>query len=133
MPFVCPVSRKIEDPEACRKKRASRPIVGMRDFFADCRMCVVCLPGDAVICEVEEGVPIPKDYAPDHNWRKKYPFEKLGVGASFLIKVPEGTPRGKLARSVSNAAWAFRNRCGHPEQVFTTRQVPEGVRVWRVK
>jgi hypothetical protein len=64
--------------------------------------------------KIEKGIPIAKN---------GYPFGEMEVGDSFLAEA-------KLLQRVRFAASKFGK--DHNKK-FATRQVPEGVRVWRVE
>lgn len=72
--------------------------------------------------EIDKNVPVPSKHS---NGRHiKYPFSTMHVGDSFFV------PDGKQTSLTATARnWAVR----HGGQYrFVTRQVPGGVRVWRV-
>lgn len=68
----------------------------------------------------EQGIPIPPRKGGSGKPRK-YPWHDLAVGESFLLPKSYRCSRG----SISQYAW----RTGY---VFTSRAVPDGVRVWRI-
>lgn len=76
------------------------------------------------IIKIDKDVPIPPD-----NKNKRFPFDKMEVGDSFLY-------------SESNNESAVRNACmlwkGYVKRAgldwkFTVRKMDEGVRIWRVE
>jgi len=80
--------------------------------------------------KVERGIPVPKKLHDGSSGRKaKYPWERLGVGESFLV---EG---GKRASVRSNAArWERKLSIARGAPVkFTVMPVEGGVRVWRTE
>lgn len=58
--------------------------------------------------------------------RTKYPFWKMQINDSFLVKC---VPSSDTQRKISGAASAYAKRYGVK---FTTRQDKDGIRVWRV-
>lgn len=77
--------------------------------------------------QIDKGVPIAPRKA---IVARLYPFADLAVGDSFLVPAsgPEELRRVQLRLS---AAASHRRRRG--KGMFTTRQEPGGVRVWRVE
>lgn len=77
---------------------------------------------------IEKGIPVP---AVASGRPTIYPLERLGVGDSFFIPLPEGKKHRDLQSSVSRAAKA------HEGKKFTTRKDvspdggTDGIRVWR--
>lgn len=70
---------------------------------------------------IEKGIPVPK--------KRKYPFDKMEVGDSFLIK-HDGTTNFRTAIGGHITAHVRRN----PGTKFTSRNTDDGdVRVWRLK
>lgn len=76
---------------------------------------------------IEKGVPIPNKCANSGN--KKYPYESMQVGDSFMIalKKDDYSYTQNQARASAKSA---SERTGHK---YTTRRVEGGVRVWRVE
>jgi hypothetical protein len=70
--------------------------------------------------EVEKDIDIPPEYP---GRRTKYPWTEMDIGDSFLV--PDGT-RKKLNTAVYAASRALKWK-------FVSRDVPGGVRIWRVK
>ena len=71
---------------------------------------------------VEKGVPLP----PEKRGRPtRYPWDEMNVGDSFLY-----SKRHAMSRHASSAASSAGRSRGW---TFTTRKVPEGVRIWRIK
>lgn len=70
-----------------------------------------------------ETLPIP----PKYGHVEKYPLLRtMAVGESFLVRVPEWGSKGRFQAALLNAAY----RVGQGKR-FTTRQVENGVRIWR--
>lgn len=79
--------------------------------------------------KIEKGVPIPQDMV--NRTLRKYPFETMEPGDSFLILAAEDTfQRAKVNVQGSMHGWCKR----HKDQVFTLRGNLERmeIRVWRV-
>lgn len=70
--------------------------------------------------KIEKGIPIP----PMRNSPNKYPVESLNVGDSFLS--PPGARPMSFRTAVANKA----KKLGFK---ITTRQTPQGLRVWRIE
>ena len=66
-------------------------------------------------------IPIP----PKQAVQIKYPLRDLEIGESFLVTVPEWGVKAKFQAAAMQAA-----RCVKGKK-FTSRQVAEGIRVWR--
>lgn len=77
--------------------------------------------------ELEKGVPVPPRGA-ILRARGKYPFARMQVGDSFLVK----EKRERLSTKMSSCAanWA---RANDVPWKFVARMTPDGVRVWRVE
>lgn len=58
--------------------------------------------------------------------RNRYPFRKMQIGDSFLLKTNEIKPQLRLRQAASQ----FAKRNGWD---FTIRKQEEGVRIWRTK
>ena len=77
---------------------------------------------------IESGIEIPNSRG-NTKGGQRYPFERMEVGDSFLIK-PNGTPKRQLQVRVC-AAWT-RHASRKNGKRFTSRSVEGGVRVWRI-
>jgi len=84
------------------------------------------------VLPIETGIPIP-----DLNARKRvYPFPGMKVDDSFIVVVPAEPAETFLARRkkkqafIADRARRYGDGTGHR---FTTRQVENGVRVWRIR
>lgn len=78
--------------------------------------------------EIEKGIPIPEDFGRKTKSRK-YPFDKLEVGNSFVV----GDYSAELQRSVGNAGRIYA-KFYQPEAEYTTRKTEDNkLRCWRVK
>ena len=78
--------------------------------------------------KIEKNIPIPEAkrmYGAEGEWRK------LKVGESFFIPCKTAAERQYHASRVLQAARSGKNR-GFTGKL-TTRSLPEGVRVWRIK
>jgi hypothetical protein len=83
------------------------------------------------VLPIETGIPVP-----DLNASKRvYPFAEMKEGDSFLVPVPASPSETFHARRkhkqafVAERARRYRAATGRK---FTTRQVEDGVRVWRI-
>lgn len=80
--------------------------------------------------KIDHDIPVPAQH---HG--KKYPLRELAVGASFFIAPEPGESRQKLQTRVCSAINMWLRHAVAPglkRRQFTTRQVPGGVRVWRL-
>ncbi len=75
--------------------------------------------------KIEEGIPIPLQYR--GGSKKKYPFDDMEIGDSFLVTCIKGK-----VKSVSASLIGSTRRV--PHKSFTTRYIKEekGVRIWRI-
>ena len=71
---------------------------------------------------IEQNIPIPED-------RARYPFKKMNVGDSVLLKPKTGEDRLKFHRRVSANRSLFQKR--NPGVELISRSVDGGIRVWR--
>ena len=71
---------------------------------------------------IEKGVPLPEH---KKRYEKKYPFETMEIGDSFVVPIaPDKSPSG-LFSSISQAKKRLNIN-------LTTARVDGGIRVWRV-
>jgi hypothetical protein len=72
--------------------------------------------------EIEKGIPMP-----EHNkkYAKKFPFEKLEIGDSFLVPLAADKSPSSIYSAISQA----RKRLNI---ALTSARVEGGVRVWRI-
>lgn len=76
--------------------------------------------------KVESGIPIETVWQThDGNRTRKYPFNEMKVGDSFLCN-------GFDPRNVRLAAISY-GRAYERGQKFSVRKTPEGFRCWRIK
>jgi len=61
----------------------------------------------------------------------EFPYASMKVGDSFLVPATNGE-RYRRQIDASNAARDWRKRTRKTTFKITTRQTPEGVRVWRI-
>lgn len=81
--------------------------------------------GGALRPGVEKGIPMP----PPMKQRRvdKYPFERMEVGDSFLVRTL------KDRKTTATSAWQFaRSEAGRGKR-FSSRKVTDGYRFWRVE
>jgi len=79
------------------------------------------------LVKIEDGIPMPEKF-PKGGRRKKYPWDEIEVGQSFVIPVANI----KNAKSFRNArAQVYQAQLIH-KRIFTTKQTTKGLRVWRV-
>ena len=76
--------------------------------------------------KIEKGVPLPNRIS-----RRIYPFDKMLIGDSFLVKLNNEVKISIQKQKIYLAAWRFSQV--HPETKFTTASYQNEVRVWRIK
>jgi hypothetical protein len=72
--------------------------------------------------EIQKGLPVPTT----RKTGRSYPFAQMAVGDSFLV------PDAKRSCPIGTNAINFTKK-HQPTWKFTTRKLPEGVRVWRIQ
>ena len=77
--------------------------------------------------EIRKGVPVPLAY--DAHGGRKYPWDELEVGDSFVVPLDGKTYSMRRSRLTASSRLA-EIRLGRK---FVFRAVPEGVGVWRTK
>lgn len=84
--------------------------------------------------KIEKGIEIPKAYR-NAGFKRKYPFNLMKKGDSFLI--PEKNKKKKRAnqQAVMHAFEAYKRKNSLTKEDFggATRIMEEGVRFWRTK
>lgn len=78
---------------------------------------------------IDKGVPVPPIA---HPTRCLYPFEAMQPGDSFFVQTKDAAQRIRKRQAVASAAAKFRKQSGANALRFTTRQVRNGVRCWRI-
>lgn len=74
---------------------------------------------------IDKGIPIPN---PESGRRRKYPFDKMEVGDSIFIEMPEG--RAFTGHSAYALAKQEQTRTGRK---FQANYVEGGFRIWRIE
>lgn len=75
--------------------------------------------------KIDSSIPVP----PSRKDTRSYPFKDLEVGQSFLVvREPDETKTRVRERTSAAMTWAKRTL----DRNFCTRQVDDGVRVWRI-
>ena len=78
--------------------------------------------------EIEQGVPVPADRSIRNS---KYPFEKMEVGDSFAVPVPDTERAGDYAAGIRTVAYAWgKKRSGKFKVRIEGNHT--SIRVWRV-
>lgn len=72
--------------------------------------------------QIDKGIPVP---AHNKKYAKKYPFQEMEIGDSFLMPLPDGKSPGSLYAAMSGAKKRFNIN-------LTAARVDGGVRVWRI-
>jgi hypothetical protein len=78
---------------------------------------------------IESSIPEPQEVKPVKP--RKYPFDKMNPGDSFLIKC-DPSDKTRARRNVYSAMKTFVARY-HPDWFFIVRVNKDGVRIWRQK
>ncbi|MFN4229805.1 hypothetical protein [Parvibaculum sp.] len=78
---------------------------------------------------IDKGVPVPPV---THQTSRLYPFEDMQPGDSFFVQTRDAAERIRKRQSIAAAAAKFRKDSKEEAMRFTTRQVRNGVRCWRV-
>lgn len=76
--------------------------------------------------KIEKGIPLPNKLN-----RRIYPFDKMEIGDSFLVKLNTDVKISIQKQKIYLASWRFSQL--HPETKFTTASFQNEVRVWRIK
>ncbi|MAM95714.1 hypothetical protein [Parvibaculum sp.] len=79
---------------------------------------------------IDKGVPVPPV---TYQTRRLYPFEEMQPGDSFFVQTKDAAERIRKRQSVAAAAKKFRKDSEPNTLRFTTRQVRNGVRCWRIE
>lgn len=79
--------------------------------------------------QIDTSVPIPPLTRPS---RRVYPFDEMKVGDSFFVSTKDAGERIRKRQTVASAARKWSKEQGEEPPVFTTRQVRNGVRCWRI-
>lgn len=80
--------------------------------------------------EIDKNIPVPTSGIQKGRPRK-YPIESLEIGDSFLIPYEKDVNKNAMHSRASGSIANFRKK--HPEKKFTTRQMEDGIRVWRIE
>jgi hypothetical protein len=79
--------------------------------------------------EIDTGIPVPPVERREQRVARRYPFNLMKPGDSFLIPA-ETDQDARAAQAAAMSAWRHRRDTGWE---FTSRRVAEGIRVWRTK
>lgn len=78
--------------------------------------------------EIEKNVPMPSSR---RYTKHSYPFEKMGVGDSFAVPVPEGVQATQFAANIRTTAHVWGKARGVKFSVLLVDGLTR-VRVWRI-
>ena len=82
--------------------------------------------------KIDKNIPIPDSRFGNKDGRPpKYPLKDLEINDSFLIPYEEGIEKNKMHSRASGSIANFNKK--YPEKKFVTRQIDDGIRVWRIK
>jgi len=68
---------------------------------------------------LDKNIPIP------NKMKIKYPLAEMEIGDSFLIESTDKKKKNSIQSNIKSLSYRYR-----PKE-FTTRNVPEGIRIWR--
>ena len=80
--------------------------------------------------QIEKNVPLPPRTYNKAGRNTCYPFPKMGIGDSFLLKLPADPKKAKAKRSVISCLMIYHSRKRGTK--YASRSIAEGLRVWRV-
>ncbi len=80
--------------------------------------------------QIEKNVPLPPRTYNKAGRNTRYPFPKMGIGDSFLLKLPADPKKAKAKRSVISCLMIYHSRKRGTK--YASRSIAEGLRVWRV-
>ena len=72
---------------------------------------------------IDKKIPIPEK-------QSKYPWREMEVGDSFFVEATDHD-KGRLQKDLFNSSGYYARR-NNAKAKFTTRQMDDGVRVWRI-
>lgn len=80
--------------------------------------------------QIEKNIPIPARAGNKAGRNSLYPFPKMGIGDSFLLKLPADPKKAKAKRSMISCLMIYHSRKRGTK--YASRRLAEGLRVWRV-
>jgi hypothetical protein len=80
--------------------------------------------------QIEKNIPLPPRTYNKARRNTHYPFPKMGIGDSFLLKLPADPKKAKAKRSVISCLMIYHSRKRGTK--YASRSIAEGLRVWRV-
>jgi hypothetical protein len=80
--------------------------------------------------QIEKNVPLPPRTYNKAGRNTRYPFPEMGIGDSFLLKLPADPKKAKTKRSVISCLMIYHSRKRGTK--YASRSIAEGLRVWRV-
>jgi hypothetical protein len=80
--------------------------------------------------QIEKNIPLPPRTYNKAGRNTRYPFPKMGIGDSFLLKLPADPKKAKAKRSVISRLMIYHSRKRGTK--YASRSIAEGLRVWRV-
>jgi hypothetical protein len=80
--------------------------------------------------QIEKNVPLPPRTYNKAGRDTRYPFPKMGIGDSFLLKLPADPKKAKAKRSAISCLMIYHSRKRGTK--YASRSIAEGLRVWRV-
>jgi len=80
--------------------------------------------------QIEKNIPLLPRTHNKAGRNARYPFPKMGIGDSFLLKLPADPKKAKAKRSVISCLMIYHSRKRGTK--YASRSIAEGLRVWRV-
>ena len=80
--------------------------------------------------QIEKNIPLPPRTYNRAGRNTRYPFPKMGIGDSFLLKLPADPKKAKAKRGVISCLMVYHSRKRGTK--YASRSIAEGLRVWRV-
>lgn len=62
--------------------------------------------------------------------KRKYPFDSMEVGQSFLVKIKKDENFSEISNRVRSSVSQYKRKSG---KNFSARQVADGLEVWRIE
>lgn len=79
--------------------------------------------------KIEKNIEMPKRAGRPEKTNRRFPFDKMEVGDSFLVPSDEPKVSTKFLSGITSAVYQFKKM--NKSRNFSCRRVEGGVRVWR--
>ena len=80
--------------------------------------------------QIEKNIPLPPRTYNKAGRNTHYPFPKMGIGDSFILKLSADPKKAKAKRGAISCLMIYHARKRGAK--YASRRLPEGLRVWRV-